>query len=241
MKILSFIFLGLGFIFLALFCKERVKAFSPKAVVLKSLASAAFMGIAISALFASVAGTNNTLGFFVIFGLLFGLFGDIWLDLKWVYPNDNKIWTFSGFYVFAVQHVLIVIGLFLNFIIERGPKFILVSIIMIVVGVAAGALNVLFLEKPMKLNYGEYKKVSGFYGGILISMPLLLGALAIMTKFHYAAIDFMFFGEVFFLISDLILSGTYFGEGKDRPIDVITNHATYYIGQFLIALSLLFI
>ncbi len=241
MKILSFIFLGIGLVFLALFCKERVKAPSPKAVIYKSLASAAFIGIATSALFASVAGTSNTLGFFVIFGLLFGLFGDIWLDLKFVYPADNNIWTFSGFYVFAVQHVLIMIGLFLNFIIPRGSQFILVSVIMIVVGIAAGALNVLFLEKPMKLNYGAYKKVSGFYGGILISMPLLLGALAIMTKFHYAAIDFMFFGEIFFLISDLILSGTYFGEGKNRPVDVITNHATYYIGQYLIALSLLFI
>ena len=241
MKILSFVFLALGFVFLAWFCKERVKAFSPKAVVLKSLASASFMGIAISALFASIAGTSNTLGFFVIFGLLFGLFGDIWLDLKWVYPNDDKIWTFSGFYVFAVQHILIMIGLFINFIIPRGSKFILVSVLMIVLGVAAGILNVIFLEKPMKLNYGAYKKVSGFYGGILISMPLLTGALAIMTQFHYVAIDFMFIGEVFFLISDLILSGTYFGEGKDRPVDVVTNHATYYIGQFLIALSLLFI
>ncbi len=241
MKVLSFIFLGLGFIFLVLFCKERVKACSPLAVIYKSLASASFMGIAVSALFASIAGTDNTLGFFVIFGLLFGLFGDIWLDLKWVYPNDNKIWTFAGFYVFAVQHVLITIGLFINFIIPRGNNFILISAIMIIVGVAAGILNVLFLEKPMKLKYGEYKKVSGFYGGILISMPLLTGALAIMTNFHYATIDFMFFGEVFFLISDLILSGTYFGEGKNRPVDVITNHATYYIGQFLIALAVLFI
>lgn len=241
MKILSFIFLALGFLFLAWFCKERVKGFSPKAVVLKSLASACFMGIAISALFASASGTMSTFGFFVIFGLLFGLFGDIWLDLKWVYPNDVKIWTFSGFYVFAVQHVLIAIGLFLNFIIGMESKYVLICVATIVVGVAAGILNVLFLEKPMKFNYGDYKKVSGFYGGILISMPLLTLALAIMFGFHNIAIDLMFAGEVFFLISDLILSGTYFGEGKDRPIDVILNHGTYYLGQFLIALSLLFI
>lgn len=241
MKILSFVFLGLGLLFLVLFCKERVKAFSPKAVVLKSLASACFMGIAISALFASSAGTMNTFGFFVIFGLLFGLLGDIWLDLKWVYPNDVKIWTFSGFYVFAVQHVLIAIGLFLNFIIKMETKNILIAVLMIVVGVGAGIINVAFLEKPMKLNYGEYKKVSGFYGGILISMPLLSLALAIMFGFQNIAIDFLLAGEIFFLISDLVLSGTYFGEGKDRPVDVVVNHGTYYIGQFLIALSLLFI
>ena len=51
----------------------------------------------------------------------------------------------------------------------------------------------------------------------------------------------MFIGGVFFAISDLILSGTYFSTGKDRPVDVITNHATYYIAQFIIASSILFI
>ena len=46
---------------------------------------------------------------------------------------------------------------------------------------------------------------------------------------------------VFFIISDLILSGTYFGEGKNRPVDIITNHATYYLAQFIIASAILFI
>ena len=240
MKILAYVFLALGLVFLAWFCKERVKAFSPKAVILKSLTSACFMGIALSSLFASASGTYFSFGFFVIFGLLFGLFGDIFLDLKWVYPNDNDIWTFSGFYVFAVQHILIAIGIFLNFIIGMQTKYVLICVATIVVGIIAGILNVLFLEKPMKLEYGNFKKVSGFYGGILISMPLLTGALAIMFGFKNIVIDLMFAGEIFFLLSDLILSGTYFGKGKDRPVDVISNHATYYVGQFLIALSLLF-
>ena len=51
----------------------------------------------------------------------------------------------------------------------------------------------------------------------------------------------MFAGLVLFLVSDLILSGTYFGEGKNRPVDVVSNHVTYYFGQFLIALSLLYL
>lgn len=38
-----------------------------------------------------------------------------------------------------------------------------------------------------------------------------------------------------------ILFGTYFSTGKDRPVDVITNHATYYIAQFIIATSIFFI
>ena len=44
-----------------------------------------------------------------------------------------------------------------------------------------------------------------------------------------------FTGAVLFLISDLILSGTYFGTGKRRPKDVISNHIFYYAAQYLIA------
>ena len=62
-----------------------------------------------------------------------------------------------------------------------------------------------------------------------------------MNHFDVMTLNIMFVGLVFFLISDLILSGTYFGEGKDRPVDVITNHAAYYIAQFIIATSIAFI
>ena len=44
-----------------------------------------------------------------------------------------------------------------------------------------------------------------------------------------------------FAASDLILSGTYFGEGKDRPVDIVLNYLTYYPAQYLIAFSLAFV
>jgi hypothetical protein len=49
-----------------------------------------------------------------------------------------------------------------------------------------------------------------------------------------------FFGAVSFTLSDLVLSGTFFGEGKERPIDFILNYSTYYSAQFVIAFMLLF-
>ena len=51
----------------------------------------------------------------------------------------------------------------------------------------------------------------------------------------------LFIGGVFFAISDLILSGTYFGVGKERPIDLTLNYITYYTAQFLIASALVFL
>ena len=53
--------------------------------------------------------------------------------------------------------------------------------------------------------------------------------------------DLFFIGGVLFMISDLILNGTYFGEGKERPVDIATNYLTYYSAQFLIASSLMFL
>ncbi len=48
-------------------------------------------------------------------------------------------------------------------------------------------------------------------------------------------------GGILFLLSDLVLSGTYFGEGKNKPSYVVVNHALYYGAQFCIASSILFL
>jgi hypothetical protein len=48
-------------------------------------------------------------------------------------------------------------------------------------------------------------------------------------------------GGVLFAVSDLVLSGTYFGKGHERPIDFILNYLTYYGAQFVIAFSLMFL
>lgn len=239
MKIVAYLSLGIGVVILIAFLMARKDGANIKAVILKSLTSVAFMSIAVSSFLA--ADVNMSFGYFVIIGLLFGLLGDIWLDLKFIYKEDNDAFTFAGFCVFAVQHVFLIVGLLINYADWTNTMGVLHAIIPIVVGMGAGILNVMFLEKPMKLEYGKFKAITGIYGGILISMTILSVSLAAYWDFGVNTLNLMFAGAIPFLLSDLILSGTYFGEGKNRPIDVITNHATYYIGQFLIALSLLFL
>ncbi len=83
--------------------------------------------------------------------------------------------------------------------------------------------------------------ISTLYGALLFFMT----AFAIfMSVFNGVKANMhllvMGIGGVFFVISDLILSGTYFGEGKNRPVDIVTNHVTYYMAQFIIALSVAF-
>ena len=97
------------------------------------------------------------------------------------------------------------------------------------------------LEKPMKLIYGKFKPVVITYGVILFAMVLISGRLALHYGWAKTPLNLIFIGGVFFAISDLILSGTYFGKGRERPIDLTLNYITYYAGQFLIASALVFI
>ena len=237
--VIYYLSLALGLIGLAIFLRLRVEASTAKAAMAKSFVSAMFISAGVSAFLNSQALGQSIgwFGFFVIIGLLFGLFGDIWLDLKFVYRDDEDTHTFAGFLAFAAGHILFIYGLIRYF---GDSSKLLYIILPIVLGIALGCATVLG-AKLMKLEYGKYKAISMFYASILITMTLLSGSLALMNSFKVMTLNLMFAGGVFFLISDLILSGTYFGEGKNRPVDIITNHVTYYIAQYLIASSLLFL
>ena len=65
--------------------------------------------------------------------------------------------------------------------------------------------------------------------------------LAIQNGFQIVSLNMIMIGSILFTISDLVLSGTYFGEGKERLIDFVLNYSTYYAAQFIIAFALLFI
>ena len=69
---------------------------------------------------------------------------------------------------------------------------------------------------------------------------MISGSLALAHGWKEAPLNLLFIGGVFFAISDLILSGTYFGVGKERSIDLALNYITYYSAQFLIASALVF-
>ena len=79
------------------------------------------------------------------------------------------------------------------------------------------------------------------YGVLLFSTVAISGSLALLYGWKETTPDLFFAGALLFALSDLVLSGTYFGQGKDRPVDIILNYASYYPAQFLIAASLLFL
>lgn len=223
-----------GAVLLFFFLKEKVKAYSVKAVMFKAAASICFVSVAAVSLFAK---GYHALSIFVTLGLFFGVLGDIWLDFKYVFKEHDKIFTYAGFIMFALGHAGFISGMYLEFFNGQSPLYIVLPL---VGGLLISVCN-LFIAKPMKLDYSGYKVISIIYGFFLFSMTLSSLSLSIMMGFNNVTLIMMFAGGLLFTISDLILSGTYFGKGKERPIDIITNSVTYYLAQFVIALALFFL
>ena len=216
-----------GFLFL------RVKKTNVKSLMLKSVTSVMFI---LTGVFLTIA-KPSLYAALIVGGLVCGILGDIWLDMKFMYRQDEDFLTKAGFSSFTFGHFFYIAA-----IIAGSSQFKLVSIPMsLVVGVIA-ALVIYFGEKVMKLKYhANYKIISTLYGGLLFFVTAMSFNCAFLGGFkeNLHLVTF-FIGGIFFIISDIILSGTYFGEGKNRPVDIVTNHVTYYIAQFVIASSILF-
>ena len=232
--ILCIIFIVLGAIALTLFLIEKTKRYSVKAAMIKSACSLLFIAVAAVGLYKN---GQHVLALYVILGLLLGLLGDIWLDFIYVYKDNEKAFTYAGFIMFALGHVLYISGMFHEF--YRGEN-VLYVILPFVFGLILGLCTIL-LEKPMKLKYGDMKLIACLYAVTLFSMPATAVSLMILTNFQVPTLIMISAGGVLFAISDLILSGTYFGEGKERPVDIITNAITYYAAQYTIAFAMFFL
>ena len=226
--------IALAAVALVFYLIEKIKAYSVKSVLIKAFVSALFMVVAV---FSAYYNGGRVMNIFIILGLLFGLSGDIWLDLKYVYPKDDKIYSYAGFIVFGVGHILFITGMYLQFF--NGAHFLYV-LIPILAAIVIAIVNQ-FLAKPLKLDFKDMKWMAFAYSITLFALPLCVASLLIVNGWNCTTLLMMFIGGILFAISDLVLSGTYFGEGHEKPIDFILNYLTYYPAQFVIAFSLFFL
>lgn len=219
---------------LALYIREKIISYSIKAVLIKSVVSALFIAVAVWGWYKS---SHGILGVFIILGLTFGLLGDIWLDFKYVFRTHADQFTYAGFAAFGIGHILYITGLLTQYMSGTKLPYVILPILL---GTVLSLGNAV-LEKPMKLNYGKMRGTVIGYGILLFSTVLLSGSLALANNWQVRTLNYFFAGAVLFALSDLVLSGTYFGVGKERPVDIISNYVLYYSGQFLIAYSLLYL
>lgn len=228
---ICWICLVLGIISTVIFIYKREANSSHFALLLKTSSSMLFIMTAIFAVYYNKG--DMRYGLLIALGLVFSMLGDIWLDLKWIYPKDIRYYLYGGFVFFLLGHVCYTsaMGLSNGMTLKQFLPCLIMPII-----VSGGTQ---FAAKPLKLNFAGYKFIVSLYT-FFLSMTLSVSfTLAVQTHGEVSQV-MMASGALLFFLSDFILSSTYFGENKVSRPYIVANHALYYAGQFMIAMSVFF-
>ncbi len=215
-----------------LFCIVRSSKAGVPSLVLKSLASICFLLSGFCAIY--TVGLSNVSALILV-GLIFGLLGDILLDLKVMYPEQNNQYFIYGTTAFAIGHAFYFVActLYAN---ANTPNIILWSVLVSVAVSALLTTVILLVSKKMNMNFGKMIYVVCAYSAVLTFMLSYTIAIAIFNPIFWI----FAVGIGLFFFSDLVLSMQYFG-GKTQKVLIYVNHILYYLAQMLIAISIIWI
>ena len=113
----------------------------------------------------------------------------------------------------------------------------MLSVICGVVGALIAPVSCILTEKVLKADFGKDKLISMVYTGVLMLTTGISLAIAIENNFDASSLV-RFIGMALFLGSDAVLAKVYFCEGQNTRVNVVINHALYYLAQFALATSL---
>ncbi len=228
----TYLSFGIGMCFLIAFMVMCNKKRSVLGVYIKNLTSIFFILTAVTGAFNNGDYTDVwKYALPIVVGQVFGLMGDIYLDQKWLYPQHNDQYLNMGFISFGIGHFFYMGAMYTHAKFEIKDMLVPVAI-----GVIVTVVN-LALEKPTKQKYGKFFAIVTAYCLILGTM---LGT-AFWAYIKTKQVSYLVYtiGAALFLLSDVILSPMYFAIKQDRntPLNFVLNHTTYYVGQYLIALT----
>lgn len=227
-----YIVLSVGVVVSLVFCYQRRLGFSIKNLLFKSVSSLCYL---LTAVFALIDNVNaRTYGSLIIMGGALGLVGDILLDLKGIYKKDERVYLKGGFIFFLVGHIFYIAAIVYSIKLKWW-----IVLLGAAVSAVIGVLTVLSANL-MKVHYGAYRKIVAVYVAFL-AMTTVMSATAMIVSSFEKGYVLMAVGSLLFLLSDAVLSNTFFGRGKDKKHHLFINHFLYYAGQYLIAASIMFI
>jgi len=198
----------------------------------KAVASLGCIAVAITAIFNGGENFSYKAAVFIVAGLIFGLIGDIVLDLKVVYLKEpeEKIYLTGGMISFGLGHVMYLVSACV--LLGDVVTFPLVGVCVAIAAVLSFTL-ILVGEKLLKFRFGKFTVHSVLYAFALLFMTAFSIGLCIVMK-NTRMLTFAI-GMILFLLSDLVLTQMYFGgRPKDKALCVI-NHALYYAAQIVLA------
>lgn len=227
-----YVVLAVGVVVSLIFCVQRSRGYSVKNLIFKSVSSLCYL---LTAVFALINHSEAyTYGSLIIMGGALGLVGDILLDLKGIYKQQERIYLKTGFIFFLVGHIFYIFSIIYSLKIKWWLVLI-AAVISIVIGVMTVAM-----ANVMKVHYGAYRKIVAVYVAFL-AMTMVTAIIAAFVSEFQKGYVIMAVGSILFMLSDAVLSNTFFGRGKDKPFHLFINHFLYYSGQYLIAASVMFV
>lgn len=214
----------LGFICQAIFIYVEHEQKYVLADILKGLASFCFVVIGVMG--CKLYPESSKL---IMYGLIFGLIGDVLLNLRFVFKKNGQKAFLLGILAFLIGHILYLIAL----ISKTSSKDLFIPII---IGLVIAIALLIYIFKTM-----EVKLPFKIFGVFYLSAVIVMTCLAISSAINYQSVKTISYaiGAVLFTISDIVLIFNTFS-GTTKFSLRITNLTLYYIGQMLIALSLLF-
>ena len=215
---------------LTLYIGRKLRGADLPALALKTTATVLCIAMALLLLYQS----HSALGWaaeVVLAALLCGLVGDVFLDLKLVYPQDGAWFTHAGFVSFGIGHV----GYWLYFFSQYQWRMPMLAVWALVVALALWL--VLASEKPLGLDYGRFRPITAVYTVLLVGAWAQAGMLWWLDGGLFLAV--LALALLLFVVSDAILSQSYFGLRPEQPWMVVGNYLFYYGAQVLVAWSLL--
>lgn len=205
------------------------------AVVLKGSASVMFVTVGVLAYIllknrqgfaAGVTEENISFACKIVSGLIFGLLGDVFLNLRFVFEKIGQKIFLVGIFFFLVGHILYLVAL-----VPRSANFLVCAAIGAVL--AAGLLIYIFKTMEVKLAFKIFGIV--YLGAVIIMTATAVG---IMLSTGFAGYAVMYaIGAVLFTASDIVLIFNTFSGVTKFPLR-ITNLSLYYLGQLLIGGSI---
>ncbi len=230
---LSVIFLGIfSVLFAMLFCFFRAKRPTVFSLCLKTIASVCFVLCGIFGIF--TVGSSNV-NLFIIVGLVLGLIGDILLNLKVAYKEEENQYFIAGASFFAVGHIFCFVAVLL-YNIDVLPNNLLWNILGSAGFAILFTLAIMLPHKKLGLNFGKHIWLCAGYSLILSFMMAFSISIAIFVPMFWIFAA----GMIAFLLSDLVLSMQYFGSFSQK-VWIYVNHFLYYAAQVLIATQILYL
>lgn len=169
--------------------------------------------------------SSNPLGQKIFIGLIFGMVGDILLNLRFVLKSNGQKAFLLGILAFLIGHILYLAALI------PLTSYLIMDVI---IGAVLAAALLIYIFKTMEVKIA-FKIFGVFYlGAVIIMTVIAIHIAAVIGNMH----DIIYaIGAVLFTASDIVLIFNTFS-GTTRFSLRITNLSLYYIGQLLIAGSL---